>query len=299
LASVTEHFDDRLDMQVLNYQYSLIYYRAKARLLQIKTLLATTTRILRSYAARGNICVVLRFDDATQDQYEYAFPLLESFNLKDVISVPTGYVGKNSVLEGDRVLKPIDSWTKLREMLSAGWDVIPHGRFHLMKGPYMFIADKALEDEITYPIVEFIKNIDIRPQTFVPPGLTTHQNPLGKRELKLLTRFYDTVILSSGYNHPSPILNRTYRGILWSIPSTDSDKWVQMFTKFLKRLKSSGNHGIIIIFFHEIYLQKNKRTSYGFWYERLKVLLNDLCKLGINICNLSEAVNGMRLLKES
>jgi hypothetical protein len=55
------------DMQALDYQYLLMYYRAKARLLQIKTLLATITEMERSNTLQENIHVVLRFDDATLD----------------------------------------------------------------------------------------------------------------------------------------------------------------------------------------------------------------------------------------
>jgi hypothetical protein len=184
-------------------------------------------------------------------------------------------------------------------MSSSEWDVIPHGRFHLLRGPYMFMADNALKDEIIHPIIDFMKNIGTKPQVFALPGLTTHQNPLGKRELRLLTRFYNTILLNCGYSYPNPIINRIYRSIIWSTPVTDSDEWVQMFTRFLKRLKSSGNYGMIMMFFHEIYFEKIKRTPYGFWYKRLKVLLNNLCRLGINICNLSEAITDMRKLKES
>jgi peptidoglycan/xylan/chitin deacetylase (PgdA/CDA1 family) len=277
-------------MQALDYQYLLMYYRVKARLLQIKTLLATTTEMKRSNILQENIHIVLRFDDATMDQYEYAFPLLESLNLKAVLAVPTGYVGKDSVTERDRILRPIDSWQKLREMLSAGWDLVPHGRFHLLKGPYVFMSDNILKSEIIHPIMDFERNIGIRPRVFVPPGLTTHQNPIGKRELNILTKFYGTTILNSGYNYPVPILNQIYRSILWSIPASDSNEWIQMLMRFLKRLKLSGNYGMIIIFFHEIYIAENEKTRYGFSYRKLKVLLNNLCKLSINICNFSEAI---------
>jgi hypothetical protein len=262
--------------------------------MQIKTLLATDIELERSNALQGNIHVVFRFDDATMDQYEYAFPLLESLNLGAVLAAPTGYVGKDSVIEWDRVLRLIDSWQKLREMSSAGWDIVPHGRFHLSRGPYLFLADEILMDETIHPIMDFKINMGYKPRVFVPPGLITRQNPLGKRELKLLTKFYDAILLSSGYNYPTPILNRIYRGALWSIPATDSNEWIQILLKFLKRLKLSGNYGIIIIFFHEIYVAKNEKTQYGFSYGRLKVLLNNLCKLGINICSLSEAIAEIR-----
>jgi peptidoglycan/xylan/chitin deacetylase (PgdA/CDA1 family) len=280
--------------QVLEYNYLLRYYRAKALLLQIKTLLAMSIELKRSNALQGNIHVVLRFDDATMNQYEYAYPLLESLNLKAVLAVPTGYVGKDSVTEGDRILRPIDSWQKLREMLTAGWDLVPHGRFHLSRGPYLFLSNKILMDEIIRPVIDFKINMGYKPRVFVPPGLITHQNPLGKRELKLLTNFYHTILLSSGYNYPIPILNRIYRGAIWSIPATDSDEWIQMLMKFLKSSKVSRNYGIIIIFFHEIYVAKNDKTQYGFSYGRLKILLNNLIKLGINVCSLSDVIAEIR-----
>jgi len=273
-------------MKVNFYAY-LLFYNSMRIILQIRTFMIPQ---------KGSLYVTLRFDDATLDQYEIAWPLLEKYNVKATISVPTAYVGKH-IIEYGRLLKCIDDWKKLKELANAGWDVLPHGRHHLSRGPYMFLNEKSLFNEIVGSKLDIRKNLGIDPRIFVPPGIIETQNPLGRREITLINKYYDAFTLNSGFNYPillySKIKNVTRR--FYAIPATDTDEWVKYFISSLMKLKAP-RHNIhepkllIVLFFHEIY-DDSKKTICGFSKKRLSYLVEKLLEVGITFVTLSEVLN--------
>jgi len=273
-------------------------YRFHVRYLQLLTYFRIKYHSIQK-STKNKIFVVLRFDDATIDQYEIGFPLVESFGVKAMLAVPTSFIGMPKVVEGERVLKPIDDFRKLRELICKGWDVVPHGRNHLLNGSYMLMRYDQLVSEVVGAISDFIKYLDVMPYCFVPPGIITHKNPLGKRELKLMSTYYKIIFLNSGYNYPMPILNdftkihkvleRNKTAYIWSIPVTDSDKWVQHFISLAKDCRYIKTAPIVIVLFlHEIYENSAQKTKYGFSALRLKKLINGLLDLGIPITTFTE-----------
>ncbi len=275
-------------MKVNFYAY-LLFYNSMRIILQIRTFMIPQ---------KGSLYVTLRFDDATLDQYEIAWPLLEKYNVKATISVPTAYVGKH-IIEYGRLLKCIDDWKKLKELANAGWDVLPHGRHHLSKGPYMFLDEKSLFNEIVGSKFEIRKNLGIDSRIFIPPGIIETQNPLGKREIKLINKYYDAFTLNSGFNYPILLYNKiksTTRR-LYAIPATDTDKWVKYLIFSLMKLKKDSGHSthepklLIVLFFHEIYDTPSKKTVYGFSKKRLSYLVEKLLEVGITFVTLSEVLN--------
>ena len=54
-----------------------------------------------------NVCIT--FDDATDDFYQIAFPLIKSYDLKTLLAVPVQFVGKESYC----------SWKELREICKS------------------------------------------------------------------------------------------------------------------------------------------------------------------------------------
>jgi len=286
-------------MPKLEFATKIFLYKCLARTLQFHSLFLIQTIRYRSLGTgtESSVYIIFRFDDASIDQYEIAFPLLEDFQCKAVLAVPTAYIGKRVVKEGNRVYRPIDEWSKLKEIVDAGWDVLPHGRHHLSRGPYMFLSEKELLNEVTGPKIDILENLGVSPNTFIPPGLTTHHNPLGMREIKAIFRHYNTLIMNSGYNYPTPIFNDLKTGrkeasrILWSIPSTDTDKWIRNFLSFTAKLKHCcKGRLVVIVFFHEVYDLSDKRTRYGFSKSRLQYLIKGLQEQEIPITSLSEAL---------
>ena len=140
-------------MPKLEFATKIFLYKCLARTLQFHSLFLIQTIRYRSLGTgtESSVYIIFRFDDASIDQYEIAFPLLEDFQCKAVLAVPTAYIGKRVVKEGNRVYRPIDEWSKLKEIVDAGWDVLPHGRHHLSRGPYMFLSETVSYTHLTLP----------------------------------------------------------------------------------------------------------------------------------------------------
>ena len=67
--------------------------------------------------------VVLNFDDAWEDQYVYAFPILQKYNLTATFFVPANFPGNPGFI----------TWNQLREMIKGGMSIASHSRSH----PYL------------------------------------------------------------------------------------------------------------------------------------------------------------------
>jgi peptidoglycan/xylan/chitin deacetylase (PgdA/CDA1 family) len=75
--------------------------------------------------------VVLTFDDAYLDFYEYAWPILQARSLSATLFVPTGFVGKSS--EWDKGLftpSPLLSWQQITRLHAAGIEIGAHTVSH-------------------------------------------------------------------------------------------------------------------------------------------------------------------------
>jgi peptidoglycan/xylan/chitin deacetylase (PgdA/CDA1 family) len=113
---------------------------------------------LEAYLASGTPLaakpVVINFDDAWEDQYQYAFPILKKYGDTATFFVPSNFPGNKSFL----------TWSELREMIAAGMSIGSHSRSH----PYLTritstttLADEiagsrsALEEKLGVPITEF------------------------------------------------------------------------------------------------------------------------------------------------
>lgn len=73
---------------------------------------------------------MLTFDDAFQNVYKLAFPLMEKLNLKGTISVIASYVGKRNdwdMLGGDSYHM---SWEEIKTLKTKGWLILSHGMTH-------------------------------------------------------------------------------------------------------------------------------------------------------------------------
>ena len=98
--------------------------------------------------------VIITFDDANEDNYSYAFPILKKYGFTGVLYVPFDYIGTNNYLTVDQI----------KEMAAAGWEVGSHSLSHSMDFPIMDppsmrseIVDsrKKLEVLLGLPILTF------------------------------------------------------------------------------------------------------------------------------------------------
>ncbi len=87
--------------------------------------------------------VAFTFDDAYQDVYLNAFPLLQKFGFTACIFVITGYVGKYNEWDYNwgRNRKKHLSWEQIKEMADAGFEFGSHTVNHpdLTKIPDKFV----------------------------------------------------------------------------------------------------------------------------------------------------------------
>lgn len=73
-----------------------------------------------SFVWQGNGLITFWFDDAWLSQYEVALPLLEKYNYKAAIAVPTQMVGYDSYM----------NWYQLKKAQYLGWEITAHSRTH-------------------------------------------------------------------------------------------------------------------------------------------------------------------------
>lgn len=74
---------------------------------------------------------LITFDDGYRSVLEVALPLLEDFGYPAVIFVPTDYVGRTNLFDGDdEPQEPLCDWDDLRELARRGVAVESHGASH-------------------------------------------------------------------------------------------------------------------------------------------------------------------------
>jgi peptidoglycan/xylan/chitin deacetylase (PgdA/CDA1 family) len=106
--------------------------------------------------------LILTFDDANEDNYTNAFPIMERYGFKGVLYVPYDYIGTHGYL----------SVANIEEMAAAGWEVGSHTLSH----PANFLAldSEGLRAEIVDSREQLQALLDLPILTFAYPfGETT------------------------------------------------------------------------------------------------------------------------------
>ncbi len=80
--------------------------------------------------------LILTFDDANEDNYTNAFPIMEKYGFTGVLYLPYDYIGTPGYLTVDQV----------KQMAAAGWEVGSHTLTH--PGNFLFLDDASLRAEI-------------------------------------------------------------------------------------------------------------------------------------------------------
>ena len=71
--------------------------------------------------------ILITFDDANEDNYTNAFPIMKKYGFTGVLYLPYDYLGTNGYLTVDQV----------KEMASGGWEVGSHSMTHSINFPVM------------------------------------------------------------------------------------------------------------------------------------------------------------------
>lgn len=73
--------------------------------------------------------IILTFDDANEDNYANAFPIMKKYGMTGMLYLPFDYIGGNGYLTVDQI----------KEMAAAGWEVGSHSLTH----PNLKVVDSA------------------------------------------------------------------------------------------------------------------------------------------------------------
>ena len=210
--------------------------------------------------------ITLRFDDATVGQKKYALPIMEKYGMKGVLAVPTAAIGKKIVIHSlHNKYVPIQSWREVDEFVRCGWEIASHSRHHRsqnniwLRGPWVKLSESELYEEIAVSKEDLKAKLGFIPKTLVVPGLTLTQNPLGRREIKLIVKHYQFFSVSlSDLNDIILNVPSKYMFGLWGIPIYPSPLLRPTIRKILRiLLEKRGSWAIL--FFHDIGDDRQKK----------------------------------------
>jgi len=101
--------------------------------------------------------IILTFDDANQDNYTNAFPIMQKYGYTGVLYVPYDYIGVNGYLTVDNI----------KEMAASGWEVGSHTLSHPMN--FLALEPPALRAEIVNSRKELMSLLGLPILTFAYP----------------------------------------------------------------------------------------------------------------------------------
>jgi len=81
--------------------------------------------------------VVITFDDGYKDNYQYAAPILDKYQIPATFFIASGYINTDKVFEWDRnskVRHPMMTWDEVRELSQMGFDIGAHTMNHINLG---------------------------------------------------------------------------------------------------------------------------------------------------------------------
>ena len=91
--------------------------------------------------------IIITFDDGYESVYSFGFPILQKFNYKAVVFIPTDFINKQNdwdVQFGTKRFKHL-SGQQLKQLNKAGFEIASHGRAHL---PFTAMDESDLKLEL-------------------------------------------------------------------------------------------------------------------------------------------------------
>ena len=109
---------------VSNFRVSASKFEDELRLLHDWGYTTITTTMLVNAIQQGAELpprpIILTFDDAWEDNYTVAFPIMKKYGFTGVLYIPYTYIGAEGCLTADQ----------LKEMVAAGWEIGSHSLSH-------------------------------------------------------------------------------------------------------------------------------------------------------------------------
>lgn len=129
-------------------------------------------------------------DDALEDQYLVAYPILKKYGIKPCIAVPTGLIGGGH-LSVSKVLRKCMTLEQLKELVKEGCTIASHSVTHPQYEYGKGFADLTLEEterEAKESKEWIIKNLGVEPKIFVVP-----EHNLRTIQKVIILKYYKTI----------------------------------------------------------------------------------------------------------
>jgi len=129
-------------------------------------------------------------DDAIEDQFLTAYPILKKLDIIGYLAVPTGLIGGGH-LSIAKVLRKCMTLDQIRALVKEDWVIASHGVTHLQYEYGRGFADLSLEEterEARESKEWIIKNLGIIPEIFVVP-----EHNLRAEQASIILKYYKRI----------------------------------------------------------------------------------------------------------
>ena len=128
------------------YKQMLFLSQSGYKPISLNQLLRTTNEKLQNKFDHNKL-IVITFDDGWVDNFEYAFPILKSFNIPATFFVITSYIGSAGCMSQDQLLA----------MQQSGMQIESHAHTHT---PLELLSNSEIQWEVTHSKKLLEKNLE-------------------------------------------------------------------------------------------------------------------------------------------
>lgn len=214
----------------------------------------------------SNATIIFTFDDATLDQFEVAYPILNNYNYPATLFVITSLV--NSSFE----YYPLMSWNQIKILSDNSWDIQSHSYSH----PFLTSLN---ESDLIFELSQS-KN-DLESQGYNSTILAFPYGDFNDSVLSLANNYYDYARPSiQGYN--KNISDASLLRSQWTMSNTTFEEM-----KFWLDNSIENNYTLIVMVHRVSY---NSSDDYSVKPDVLKDFVNYVHKKRVPVKTLSEVV---------
>lgn len=191
---VTGDIDLEIDIEFLNFEKQIVWLRDNYNVISLdKATEIFKSEISLNYSRKS---VVITFDDAFEDFYTHAWPLLKKFNLPSTLYVPTEFINNHDKVP---ISSPITDLDKLKPMT---WDMLRE----VMKDPLVTIAahshthsefSKMTASAIEQEVIESKNNFQTE-LGFIPRHFAYPRGAWNIEAKNTVKKYYKTISLVGG-----------------------------------------------------------------------------------------------------
>jgi len=218
----------------------------------------------------GGGIATFTFDDAVDNQYTNARPILDKYNFSATAYVPTKWIGnKNKLtLEQLRVLQD-----------ASGWDISAHTLYHtdLTEPSYA----PQFEDMLASPKQYLLDNGFVK-------GVDHFAYPYGHfdndESMQLVKKYYKTARGTRGMTETLPVADQYKLRVMYVLNSTPP---AQIFDRVQNAM---DNGDWLILVFHSI-VDSNIQDNEEYLKSNFEIVVDGIKKKGIDVMTVSDVYN--------